>query len=211
MDWDSEFSFSGETENSLRFSGRVEQLRRAMVNERRAAELLDFDTRTVEEVQGLLREQVHLLEGRRQEDRDIYQLDIDRVTYMLKTYCRIRLQKINEFHRHYNNADGVARVVMSAPEKRFAQKLDFLEEKHLKDCFLHCLPSEGQYQSVTKDHEMSMISEPSTDGFCFYRALCPVGAVAIEAGTITIEDKAVYLGKYAHVRNLLAQGKIELI
>ncbi len=200
MDW--------ETEELLQRNEHVLALQRAVQNERRSPELLVFyDTKTVERI---LANQLDKLTSVGGEWKEVYQLDIDRVSYMLKMYYRLRVLKINKFHRYYNEHNS---EYLSAAEKRLALKLDQLEQKHMNDSFLHCFQGNGEFQSINKDPEMSMVAQPNTNVFCFYRALDPIGTIAAadSSGSLVLEDKGVYLGKYEHIADLLKAGRVELI
>ena len=206
MDWESEFSLSEQSSESLQWREAVGRLTAGVHNERRSPEVLPFERSAVTEVESIIRQQTVLLETRRPEDKEIYQLDLDRVTYILKQYYRLRLMKLNTFHRHYSENPEW----LSEGEKNVVSKLNYLEQKHLTDSFLHCLP-EGQFQSVEKDQDMSMVATPGLDVFCFYRALVHIGDVAIDTGAISLEGGGVFLGKYTHIRNLLLQGRVQLV
>jgi GINS complex subunit 4 len=206
MDWDSEFSLNTQS-CLLSFRPAVQELISLVHNERRSPELLPFEHATISQVQSTLTHQHNLLDARKPEDREIYLLDLDRVTYLLKSYFRLRLFKINTYHKHYATNSECLRD----SEKQVCMKINLLEQKHFFDSFLHCLP-EGNFQSVERDQDgSSMVAEPDCEVFCFYKALETVGDVSVEGGVIGIEAGGVYLGKYSHVRGLVMAGKVKLV
>nr|CAB3461156.1 unnamed protein product [Digitaria exilis] len=82
----------------------VELLKRAWRNEKAAPEVLRFDSPLVSRV----REQIQLLEETLDDFADsgvddlvvsLYQMDLDRTLFLLRSYLRLRLQKVRHIKR----------------------------------------------------------------------------------------------------------------
>ncbi|RLN00588.1 DNA replication complex GINS protein SLD5 [Panicum miliaceum] len=160
----------------------VELLRRAWRNEKAAPEILRFDTPLVSRV----REQVQLLEETLDDFADtgvddlvvsLYQMDLDRTLFLLRSYLRLRLQKIEKYTMHISRSDDL-RSRLSPQERRCAE----IMEKHLEQSVLSKLPY--GYDSVTR-HSLSsteddMVPEPQLDTFVFCKTKSDVGAFQLD-------------------------------
>uniref|UniRef100_A0A2N9IKN1 DNA replication complex GINS protein SLD5 n=1 Tax=Fagus sylvatica TaxID=28930 RepID=A0A2N9IKN1_FAGSY len=83
----------------------------------------------------------------------LYQMDLDRVQYLLRSYLRIRLQKIEKYMSHISKSSEV-QSRLSEQEKVFARRCADDMERHLEDSVLSKLPD--NYRDIVKQ---SIISE----------------------------------------------------
>ncbi|OEL31649.1 hypothetical protein BAE44_0007326 [Dichanthelium oligosanthes] len=103
----------------------VELLKRVWRNEKAAPEVLGFDSPLVSRV----REQIQLLEETLDDFADsgvddlvvsLYQMDLDRTLFLLRSYLRLRLQKIEKYTMHISRSDDLLSR-LSPQERRFAK------------------------------------------------------------------------------------------
>ncbi|VAH67173.1 unnamed protein product [Triticum turgidum subsp. durum] len=130
----------------------VELLKRAWRNEKAAPEILHFDSALVSRA----REQIQLLEETLDDFTDngvddlvvsLYQMDLDRTLFLLRSYLRLRLQKIEKYMAHIANSEDLLSR-LSQQEQRFAKSCKEIMEKHLEQSVLSKLPY--GYDSVTR-------------------------------------------------------------
>uniref|UniRef100_A0A453G6V7 GINS subunit domain-containing protein n=1 Tax=Aegilops tauschii subsp. strangulata TaxID=200361 RepID=A0A453G6V7_AEGTS len=130
----------------------VELLKRAWRNEKAAPEILHFDSALVSRA----REQIQLLEETLDDFTDngvddlvvsLYQMDLDRTLFLLRSYLRLRLQKIEKYMFHIANSEDLLSR-LSQQEQRFAKSCKEIMEKHLEQSVLSKLPY--GYDSVTR-------------------------------------------------------------
>ncbi|MBA0575002.1 hypothetical protein Golob_024008, partial [Gossypium lobatum] len=89
----------------------------------------------------------------------LYQMDLDRAQFLLRSYLRVRLQKIEKFMFHIWKMDTYKNR-LSIEEEKFTERCIRDIGKHLEETVLSKLPD--NYQSVLKQ---SIISEEDDMGF----------------------------------------------
>ncbi|XP_044500566.1 DNA replication complex GINS protein SLD5 [Mangifera indica] len=149
----------------------VELLKTAWRNEKAAPEILQFQAQLVKRA----REQIQLMEETVEEFEgsgmdpltvSLYQMDLDRAQFLLRSYLRVRLQKIEKY-MFYNWKNDTLRSRLSEPEKIFVKRCIDDMEKHLEETVLSKLPD--NYQSARKQsiisEEDDMVPEPQLDTF----------------------------------------------
>ncbi|XP_057414819.1 DNA replication complex GINS protein SLD5 isoform X2 [Lotus japonicus] len=142
-----------------------ELLKRAWRSEKAAPEILRFESDLINRV----REQIQLMEDTVEEkgaagadphSLSLYQMDIDRTLFLLRSYLRIRIQKIEKYMFHIQKTDELWNR-LSTEEKNFTRRCTDDLKQHLEESVLSKLPE--NYQSVQKQ---SVISEEDDMGCC---------------------------------------------
>ncbi|XP_031257753.1 DNA replication complex GINS protein sld5 isoform X2 [Pistacia vera] len=149
----------------------VELLKTAWRNEKAAPEILQFQAllvkRAREQIQ-LVEETVEEFEGSGMDPLTVslYQMDLDRAQFLLRSYLRVRLQKIEKYMFYIWKNDNL-RNRLSEPEKIFVKRCINDMEKHLEETVLSKLPD--NYQSARRQsiisEEDDMVPEPQLDTF----------------------------------------------
>lgn len=191
-------------------------LKRAWMNEKRCPELLPYETRLVENVMKSLRSQRTLISARQAQwsardgyMRDLLTMEADRVSYVLKSYLRCRLFKIQKFARFFVMH---ASHLLSVAESNFARNLLQISDEALTSMFLRHLPQGDEYfQSLvaSDDPGGDMVRKPNLDRVVFIKVNEAVGSVGPEA--IALEKDRSYIVRYDLVRDLVVDGRINLI
>ncbi|XP_058210963.1 DNA replication complex GINS protein SLD5 isoform X2 [Rhododendron vialii] len=162
--WDG--SAAADDHESLSSTNDAELLKRAWRTEKAAPEILQFEAGLVQRS----REQIQLVEGN-VEDLvasgsdplivSLNQMDMDRTLYLLRSYLRTRLQKIEKYMFHiHKNTELWNRL--SEQEQKFAQRCIEDLEDHFDKSVLSKLPD--RYKSSVKQ---SVISEEDDMGNAF--------------------------------------------
>ncbi|KDO71967.1 hypothetical protein CISIN_1g027653mg [Citrus sinensis] len=154
----------------------AELLKTAWRNEKAAPEILQFQAPLVKRA----KEQIQLMEETVEEYEEsgmdpltvsLYQMDLDRAHFLLRSYLRVRLQKLEKYMFYiWKNESLWSRL--SDPEKMFVQRCIDDMEKHLEETVLSKLPD--NYQSVRRQSVISeeddMVPEPQLDTFIACKA-----------------------------------------
>lgn len=198
----------------------VELLKRAWRNEKAAPEILRFDSPLVSRV----REQIQLLEETLDDFAEsgvddlvvsLYQMDLDRTLFLLRSYLRLRLQKIEKYTIHISKSDDLSNR-LSQQEQRFAKSCTEIMEKHLEQSVLSKLPY--GYDSVTRQSlsstEDDMVPEPKLDTFVFCKTKTDVGAFQLDdigEEVVDLVADDLYVLRYKSIKGLVESGRIDLI
>ncbi|KAH9766222.1 DNA replication complex GINS protein SLD5 [Citrus sinensis] len=166
----------------------AELLKTAWRNEKAAPEILQFQAPLVKRA----KEQIQLMEETVEEYEEsgmdpltvsLYQMDLDRAQFLLRSYLRVRLQKVAtssfvfcmsqlEKYMFYIWKNESLWSRLSDPEKMFVQRCIDDMEKHLEETVLSKLPD--NYQSVRRQSVISeeddMVPEPQLDTFIACKA-----------------------------------------
>ncbi|CAA6668887.1 unnamed protein product [Spirodela intermedia] len=212
-------SIWGEDDASIAETTDVELLKRAWRNEKAAPEILLFEAGLVQRA----REQIQLLEETVEDFVEngtddlivsLYQMDLDRSLFLLRSYLRVRLQKIEKYMFHISRTDLWNRL--SEQEKKFSKRCVNAMEKHLEQSVLSRLPY--GYQSILKQsissEEDDMVPEPKLDTFVFCKSKGAVGAFQLDDVGDEIVDLVsddLYVLRYKSIKGLVEGGRIDLV
>ncbi|XP_072974661.1 DNA replication complex GINS protein SLD5 isoform X2 [Typha angustifolia] len=184
--------------SSLEATTDVDLLKRVWRNEKESPEILRFESELVHRA----REQIQLL------------MDLDRTLYLLRSYLRIRLQKIEKYMIHIAKTN--LWNLLSEQEQKFAKRCTDIMEKHLEQSVLSRLPY--GYQSILKQsissEEDDMVPEPQVDTFVFCKAKCDIGAIQLDDTGGEILDLVaddLYVLRYKSIKGLVESGQIDLV
>ncbi|KAM0988086.1 hypothetical protein ACFX13_012304 [Malus domestica] len=217
---------SGSTED---YETDVELLKRAWRQEKSAPEILQFESALVRRIV----EQIQLMEETVEEFTDsgidpltvsLYQMDLDRTQFLLRSYFRIRLQKIEKYMFHIrDNAESR----LSEKEKVFVERCCADLQTHLEKSVLLQLPS--TYQSVfrqSSEKETDMVPRPHLDTFVVCKTKYYLGHIQLEDNAdgesdssasqrpldepFEMEPNVLYFVRYKAVKKFVEEGKIDL-
>jgi len=194
-------------------------LRRAWINEQRSPELLTYEAVAVDNIIKSLRPQWTLIAsrqaqwtGRDSHIRDLLTMEADRVGYILKSYLRIRLMKIQHYARHYLMS---GQSLMSTAEIGFANNVLGITEEAFNSMFLRHLPQgDAYFQSLvaSDDPGGDMIRRPDLDKVVFIKVNDNIGTVSVGGSeTVTLEKDRSYIARYDLVKEFLVDHRVTLI
>ncbi|ETI45012.1 hypothetical protein F443_10314 [Phytophthora nicotianae P1569] len=195
----------------------VQHMRTLWVNELNAPEILQYDEEMVSEMLEQIRNQQEYVDSV-YEDRTqlteeksfvnkLYQMEIDRLRYMVSSYLRTRLRKIEKFAIHILQ-DEVLTQRLSVKERNFAQQFVMLFESHVNDLAIGKFSKDNR--TLTAD---GMVSEPNLDSFVFCQGKEAGGVQCDDKGgdfvQVTSADR--YILRYRSVQEHVQAGAIDLI
>lgn len=204
---------------SLMKTSDVELLKKAWRNEKAAPEILQFQASLVQRS----REQIQLMEETIEDFTrsgldplivSVYQMDLDRTQYLLRSYLRIRLQKIEQDMIHISKTDLWNRL--SEQEQKFAKRAYENMKKYLDESILSKLPV--GYQSNLKQSSASeeddMVPEPNLDTFVFCKSESSIGSIPLDDSGDEIVDLVagdLYVLRYKSIKPFIENGQIDLV
>lgn len=157
----------------------------------------------------------------------LYQMDLDRTQFLLRSYLRIRLQKIEKYMFHiFATAELLTRL--SKEEKWFIERCCVDLQTHLEKSVLSQLPYTYQsifQQSVIND-ETDMVAKPQLDTFVVCKTKYYLGHIQLEDNAdgepdgsgsqkpleepFEMEPNVLYFVRYKAVKKFVEEGKIDL-
>ncbi|XP_022866270.1 DNA replication complex GINS protein SLD5-like [Olea europaea var. sylvestris] len=198
----------------------AELLKRSWRNEKAAPEILKFEAALVQRS----REQIHLMEETVEEFTrnavdpltvSLYQMDLDRTLFLLRSYLRTRLQKIEKYVLHIQKTTELWNR-LSKQEQKFAVRSVGDLTQHLEQSVLTKLPD--QYQSHLKQSGASedddMVPEPKLDTYIICRSKKFLGAFQLDDSgeePVNIEADDLYALPYKSIKPLVESGQIDLV
>ncbi|KAL6191263.1 hypothetical protein ACLB2K_037654 [Fragaria x ananassa] len=209
----------------------VELLKRAWRQEKAAPEILKFETDLIARLTG----QIELVEENVEQDAQsgidplnvsLYQMDLDRTQFLLRSYLRIRLQKIEKYIFHIL-ATAELYNRLSKQEKAFAKTCLVDLEKHLEESVLSKLPN--NYQSIFKQsmisEENDMVAKPQLDTFVVCKTNYYLGHIQLEDNEdgpsevnqrpleepFEMEPDVLYFVRYKAIKRFIEEGRIDLL
>ncbi|KAJ2609186.1 GINS complex subunit [Coemansia sp. RSA 1365] len=163
---------------------------RAWVNERNAPELLEYEGTTIENLMELVDFQNQRIQSQPGVIANILKMDVDRVKYLVRSYLRTRLAKIEKYALHYTR------------EPRYRDRLSQCELKYAKGAL-----------DETTTNGLEMVQKPDVDSAVFCRVRTTVGEFQFDASEdpILMKRSNIFITRYSIIRDLLEDGKVELI
>ncbi|KAG6582622.1 DNA replication complex GINS protein SLD5, partial [Cucurbita argyrosperma subsp. argyrosperma] len=205
----------------------VEPLKRAWRNEKAAPEILPFEASLV----GRIKEQIQLMEDTIEEYSrsgidplivSLYQMDLDRTQFLLRSYIRIRLQKIEKYMLYILKSDELFRR-LSEEEITFTDRCSHDMKKHFDESVLSKLPN--NYQDILRQsiisEEDDMVPEPPLDTFVVCKSKEYLEHIQLEdeeerassrvEEPFEMEANVLHIIRYKPIKSLVESGRIDLL
>lgn len=150
----------------------------------------------------------------------IYWMDLDRAKFLLRSYLRVRLHKLEA---HVMHAVLEKRIFnrLSKAEQDYALEYVNIVEAHMKRSVLDALPS--NYRSLLQQMEeqpeegdgapgeLDMIDAPDLTRHVFARIKEDRTNVAVDGDDLDLAKDSLYIIRYELFRGLLEEGSVELV
>ena len=192
----------------------LEKLEAAVRREKAAPDILPYKTSLVATVVGMIDAQQAAIDQPVQSAQDklinaLYQLDLDRVKYLLSSYLRTRLFKIQDLLFYIvNNEDQCA--LLSDKELEFAEKYFLLKTNHFKKRLLLKLP-DGLNRLEDTGGSVSYVTAPNLDKYVFARVLEDIGPFRFDGVVTQMYKDDLQLIPYEVAAELLREKKVDLV
>ncbi|XP_027134246.1 DNA replication complex GINS protein SLD5 [Larimichthys crocea] len=147
----------------------------------------------------------------------IHRMEIDRIRFVLSSYLRSRLQKIEKFFPHVlerEKSRGEGDPSLLSPEEfAFAKEYYAMTETYLKAVALKRMPPNLQTVDMLK-----AVPEPCLDSFVFLRVKERQENILVEPETddqreyvVDLEEGSQHLMRYRTIAPLVSSGAVQLI
>ncbi|XP_077571501.1 DNA replication complex GINS protein SLD5-like [Stigmatopora nigra] len=197
----------------------IAKLEEAWLNEKFSPELLPNQSEVVECVMEQLAHMEANLQRVKKGDAkaSIHRMEIDRIRFVLCSYLRSRLQKIEKFFPHVlekekSRSDGEPSL-LSPEEFAFAKEYAANTESHLKNVALSHMPPILQTLDMLK-----AVPAPCLDSFVFLRVKERQENILVEPETddqreyvVDLEEGSQHLMRYRTIAPLISSGAAQLI
>jgi GINS complex subunit 4 len=199
----------------MSLSEELFQLESAVRREKVSPEILVYEDQLISKILSDLDEKQEDLNSRPVESIDqhfefqIYQLDLNRVKYLLSSYLRTRLFKIQNqaFYLVLNDQHQM----LSNKEYEFLAKYYLLKTNHFKKAFLLKIPEELR-RIDREEHSKSPDTMPNLEKYIFVKALEEIGMYHVPNGEdIEIHKDDIYLLPYSSAKPLILTNRLDVI
>nr|XP_033804472.1 DNA replication complex GINS protein SLD5 [Geotrypetes seraphini] len=212
-------SDAGSDEVLLTPAELIRQLEEAWLNEKFAPDLLESKSEIVECVIEQLSHMEENLQRAKKGDLkvSIHRMEIERIRYVLSSYLRCRLLKIEKFFPHVVEKEKLRAKEdpsdLSPEEFTFAKEYLENTEMYLKNVVLKHMPPNLQSIDLLKS-----VPLPNLDSFVFLRVKERQENILIEPETdeqreytVDLEEGSQHLIRYKTIAPLVASGAVQLI
>ncbi|CCA69871.1 related to SLD5-part of GINS, replication multiprotein complex [Serendipita indica DSM 11827] len=199
----------------------VRALMRRWIDERLAPDLLPWQGELVGEILERLQSQneiVVTLQGNANTTEEehfavmLVQTEVERIKFVLRSYLRCRLQKIEQYTPYILATPDVQRN-LSELEQNYVQRYGDLIGRHFQQTTLDQLPAHMHSLAEEHPNTPSMITEPNKSKAVFFfvrDADCP--PMALPGGkSIELKKGSIHLAQYRLVEDFLRNDSVELV
>ncbi|KAK5663251.1 hypothetical protein OQA88_3678 [Cercophora sp. LCS_1] len=198
----------------------LQDLTRAWVAERSAPELLEWPSNGLfERINDSIKGQIERVEEMTG-DMDpktnfaliVIQTELERYKFLVRSYLRARLAKIDRHTLHYLSTDAL-RARLSEMELAYATRHQALLHNHYLSSFLSSFPPGLQNLNDTAGN-VTMVDYPDLDSAVFIRLLRSAmvnGHGVDDDGTVEFEENNILILRWSDAKPLVESRKAELV
>ena len=194
-------------------------LKQAWLNEKFSPLVLMFEEETVSRIREAIAEAEDGIADAQEEEGyggaltflvHIRELEVERIKYMLRSYFRVRLRKLEKYGMFILQNPTVL-MRLSLAEKAYVERYVDLCEHHHKASFLDGIPDKLR-DLTTQDADTDMVPKPRLDTHVFCKVVEDIGTFQLDPeSSVELEKGALYVLPYNPIKTLLAEQSIVLI
>ncbi|PVU90634.1 hypothetical protein BB559_001000 [Furculomyces boomerangus] len=194
-------------------------LARWLNNELGAPEILQYRKAELENLSELLEFQNGRIEELRNSgdyqksfESMILQTDVERTKYLIRSYLRARIQKIENNLMWYATVTEASKN-LSVYELEYAKGLANATKKYYNNAFLGNMPQSLQAVDGVDLEGLSLVTEPNYNSAVFCRILKDVGEYQLTTSgdVIQMEKNNIFITSYKNVSGLIVSGNAQLL
>ncbi|KAK4672974.1 GINS complex subunit [Podospora pseudopauciseta] len=197
----------------------LQELTRAWIAERSAPELLPWPADGLfERVNDSIKRQIEKVEEMTG-DMDpktnfaliVIQTELERFKYLVRSYVRARISKIDRHTLHYLSTDAL-RARLSEMELAYATRHQALLHNHYLSSFLSSFPS--ALQNINDSAGINMVETPDLESAVFIRLLKDTlveGRGVDSDGAMDGRESDIVILRWADAKTLVENGSAELV
>eukprot|EP00037_Helgoeca_nana_P013738 m.126823 g.126823 ORF g.126823 m.126823 type:complete len:218 (-) comp22202_c0_seq2:2568-3221(-) len=193
-------------------------LQYAWVSEKAAPEVLQYETETVQQLLDMVADQDTQSREHASDTVshrfffNVYQMEIARIKFLIRSYLRTRLQKIEKYAM-FILGDASLLSRLSEHELQYAQEYSENLSKHMTAAVLKDIPVNfAKLDSQTEKEDM--VPKPNVDTHVFCLAKDNLGIVQVGVGeetSVQIDRGDLYILRYGVVAEFLRDGRVVLL
>lgn len=195
--------------------GVLKSLEDAWLNEKLSPEILPHKN---EQVECMMEQIHHMEENLKKLDKNdfrvgLHKLELDRIRYLITSYLRTRVDKIEAFTLKILEDESVrdpSERYLSTGEFMFAREYISNMNTHFKSLFV------GLPENLQDLHTSQIMIKPNLESHLFVRANGNVNGVIVDDGEnreeeVNLEERSQHILPYNSVAEYVKSGKIQLI
>ncbi|KAJ3735398.1 hypothetical protein DFJ43DRAFT_1057303 [Lentinula guzmanii] len=198
----------------------LSQLTKHWMNERHAPDILPAQEELLASLLDHIRRQseaVQLLRGEPSASEEehirimLVQMEVERVKFIVRSYVRTRLFKIEKFAR-FIMTDATIQTRITTAERAHASRHAHLTDRHFHNSVLQSLPETQSHLDDTPIFMPPMITKPDESRPVFVHALRDCPPIRFhEDLTLEMKRGHISLMPFSFIEQLLLRGYVELI
>ena len=199
----------------------IERLKLALFNEKLAPALLPHNDDLVIRIKQLTNEQSNMIaeleataEPTSMLQRSLYEMELERVNYMLRSYMRTRLIKISRFSIYLDTSDET-RAVLSENELDFLKRYLQMYRQHVDREIWDTAEGSSRLDERLRDINLTgpLVVQPELDSHVYCKALVDCEPFRIEETDETIEmlQNEIRLLPFRLVERFVHEDKVMLV
>ncbi|EGC35173.1 hypothetical protein DICPUDRAFT_79109 [Dictyostelium purpureum] len=188
----------------------LNKLKTIWINEKFAPNLLDYQNEIISNVMEKIEEKEALCtEGIQNKSHqftaDIYEMEIERLKYIVKCYLRLRIKKIDQFYTSVLKESQSNTELLSQHELKYTERYKSYMDEYFKKTILSSLHKD--HSTMSPDHYL----EPQLNTWVFCKPKENLGEYLIDEDTIDFKKTSIYFVKYRPIKDLVQAGRMDLI
>lgn len=199
----------------------IERLKLALFNEKLAPALLPHNDDLVIRIKQLTNEQSNMIaeleataEPTSMLQRSLYEMELERVNYMLRSYMRTRLIKISRFSIYLDTSDET-QAVLSKNELDFLKRYLQMYRQHVDREIWDTAEGSSRLDERLRDINLTgpLVVQPELDSHVYCKALVDCEPFRIEETDETIEmlQNEIRLLPFRLVERFVHEDKVMLV
>lgn len=188
----------------------LENIENAWLNERHAPDILPYQGEMVDLMLGQLAHMEENLQAIDKNDfrRITHRMELERIRFVVTSYLRCRLQKIEDFTQHIIEEERnrpAEKKRLSEAEMKFAEDYFDSVEKHFQQLALRHIPP-------NQDDVNKRIIRPNLMSNVFLRVLKPCGVVVnTNDEEVDLSENTQHMLPYQLINDLVIKGDVQLL
>ncbi|EME45755.1 hypothetical protein DOTSEDRAFT_71442 [Dothistroma septosporum NZE10] len=198
----------------------LQALTRAWINERSCPELLPYPTDLIQRCTDAVKRQIDVIEDKTGAMDPasnftlvILQTELERIKFVIRSYLRARIAKIDRHPIHYHQLALTAdpdSPILSSLESQYLTAHQALLSSHYSASFLSLFPK-GLQKLDDTGGGISMIDKPDEDTAVFCRVLRDSYVERLVDEDIELKRGDIYILRWSHIKEQVRNGDVELI
>ncbi|CAK1364881.1 DNA replication complex GINS protein SLD5 [Cercospora beticola] len=199
----------------------LQALTRAWINERTSPDLLPYPTDLIQRANDGIKRQIEIIEdmtGSMDPSKNftlvILQTELERMKFLVRSYLRARIAKVDKFPIHYRQrllqAEPDDEPLLSTLESQYLEAHQSLLTQHYHASFLSVFP-QNLHRMDDSSGGVHMVDKPDEDAAVFCRVLRDCYVERPVYGGIDMVRGDIWVLRWSNIAERVKRGDVELI